>query len=192
MRICVKVFALGLLVVGLAAAASYAQQKSDAKSDGNDTSLGNIARQLKAQKAKEPKPVIVITNDNIYSGKDHSSRSGASVPEKKSADIAPAGSAAPVEAHDEKYYRLQLSKLQSQLETHQRELGVLQQKLGQNQMQYYPDPNKALQQEYSRGDINKLTAEIDTKKQQVADDEKAIDDLHDQLRHEGGDPGWLR
>ena len=69
---------------------------------------------------------------------------------------------------------------------------MLQQKLGQNQTQYYPDPNKTLQQEYSREDINKLTADIDAKKQQIADDEKAIEDLHDQLRHEGGDPSWLR
>jgi hypothetical protein len=69
---------------------------------------------------------------------------------------------------------------------------VLQQKLGQNQVQYYNDPNKSLQQQYSRDDINKLTTDIDAKKQQVADDNKAIDDLRDQLRHEGGDPGWLR
>ena len=69
---------------------------------------------------------------------------------------------------------------------------MLQQKLGQNQMQYYNDPNKSLLQQYSRDDINKFTADIDAKKQQVADDEKAIEDLHEQLRREGGDPGWLR
>ena len=194
MRICVKVFALGLVVVGLAAATSYAQQKADAKSGASDTSLGDIARQLKAQKAKEPKPVMVITNDNIYSAKDDSSGFGTTSPDKKSTDTAPAGSAAsaPAQAHDEKYYRSRLSTLQDQLETHKRELAALQQKLGQNQMQYYPDPNKALLQQYSRDDIEKLTAEIDAKKQQVADDEKAIDDLHDQLRREDGDPGWLR
>jgi hypothetical protein len=69
---------------------------------------------------------------------------------------------------------------------------VLQQKLSQNDMQYYPDPNKALQQQYSREDIKKLTTDIDAKKDQVAGDEKAIEDLHAQLRQEGGDPGWLR
>jgi SMC interacting uncharacterized protein involved in chromosome segregation len=47
-------------------------------------------------------------------------------------------------------------------------------------------------QQYSRGDIDKFTADIEAKKQQIAKDEKAIDDLHDQLRQEGGDPGWLR
>jgi flagellar biosynthesis chaperone FliJ len=47
-------------------------------------------------------------------------------------------------------------------------------------------------QQYTRSDINQLNQDIDAKKQQIADDEKAIEDLHDQLRHEGGDPGWLR
>ena len=85
-----------------------------------------------------------------------------------------------------------MSKLKSHLETDQRELDVLQQKLGQNQMQYYGDPNKSLLQQYSREDVNTLTDEIDAKKAVVASDNQAIDDLRDQLRHEGGDPGWLR
>jgi hypothetical protein len=50
----------------------------------------------------------------------------------------------------------------------------------------------SLLQQYSRDDINKFTTDIDAKKQQIADDEKAIEDLRDQLRHEGGDPSWLR
>lgn len=85
-----------------------------------------------------------------------------------------------------------MSSLKAKLETHQRELGVLQQKLGQNKMQYYNDPNKSLQQQYSRQDIDKLKSEIDAKQLDVDADNKAIDDLHDKLRHEGGDPGWLR
>jgi parvulin-like peptidyl-prolyl isomerase len=85
-----------------------------------------------------------------------------------------------------------MSTLQGNLDTHKRELDVLQQKLSQNQVQYYPDPNKTLQQLYSREDINKLTADIDAKKRQISDDEKAIEDLRDQLRRDGGDPAWLR
>lgn len=188
MKTRVKIFAWGVALLFLATACAYAQQNSDSSS----TSLGDIARQLKAQKAKEPKPVMVITNDNIYRSKDDSSGFNAGTPAKKPVDKAPEVSSGSAQNHDEKYYRTRLGELQSQLETHQRELSALQQKLGQNQMQYYPDPNKTLQQEYSRGDIDKLTAEIDAKKQQVTDDEKAIDDLHDQLRREGGDPGWLR
>jgi hypothetical protein len=85
-----------------------------------------------------------------------------------------------------------MSELQANLDLHKRELSVLQQKLNLNQMQYYNDPQKALEQQYSRDDINKRTAAVDAKKQQIADDEKAIEDLRDQLRRESGDPSWLR
>ena len=183
-----KVFVLGSVLVCLAAASGNAQQKPDA----NNNSLGDIARQLKAQKAKDPKPAKVITNDDISRPKDAGTGSAAGGQGKSYAEAASEGSGGPAQAHDETYYRSRLSSLQGQLDTHKRELNVLQEKLGQNQMQFYPDPNKSLLQQYSRDDINKLTTEIDAKKQQVADDEKAIEDLHDQLRHEGGDPSWLR
>jgi hypothetical protein len=188
MNIRVKVFVLGFVLVCLAAASGYAQQKSDA----TDTSLGDIARQIKAQKAKDHKPVKVITNDNISGPNDDASGFGANSPGKSSVGSSPKPDGESPGGHDEKYYRAHLSTLQDKLDTHKRDLEVLQEKLGQNQMQYYPDPNKALRQEYSRADINKLTDSIDAKKQQIANDEKAIDDLHEQLRHEGGDPSWLR
>ena len=88
-----------------------------------------------------------------------------------------------------------MSKLQDRLEIDQRELSVLEQKLGQNQMQYYPDPNKGLLQESgptAMSDIHKLQDQIDKKKAEIAADQEAIDDLREQLRREGGDAGWLR
>jgi hypothetical protein len=192
MKIRVKFFVLGFVLVCLAAAIGYAQQTTDT----NSTSLGEIARKLKAQKAakeaKEAKPVKVITNDTMPSAKDGDIGFVASTGAKPSTDAPAGGSSTSTAAHDEKYYRETLSKLQDQLDTHKRELDVLQQKLGQNSVQYYSDPNKALQQGYSREDINKNQADIDAKKAQIADDEKAIEDLHDQLRREGGDPSWLR
>jgi hypothetical protein len=174
-------------------ATGYAQEKSDSQqiTEAKDPSLGDVARQLKARKAKLPKPVMVITNDNIGT-----LTAGAEIaPSPQVKDIAkPAAErpTAPAPAHDEAYFRSRMSELQNQLDVHKRELAVLQQKLGQNQVQYYPNPQDSLMQQYTRSDIDKLTAEIDAKKQQIADDEKAIEDLHEQLRHEGGDPGWLR
>jgi hypothetical protein len=188
MRIRVKFPVLGLVFVCLATAVGYAQQKTDT----SDTSLGDIARKLKAQKPKAPKPAMVITNDTLPAAKDGDTGFSTSTAAKPSTDAPPESSGTSAAGHDEKYYRTQMSKLQDQLETHKRELSVLQQKLGQNNVQFYSDPNKGLQQTYSREDINKNQADIDAKKQQVADDEKAIEDLHDQLRREGGDPGWLR
>ncbi len=94
--------------------------------------------------------------------------------------------------HGEKYFRTRSSDLRAQLELHQRQLKVLSQKLDQNEMQFYSDPNKMLQQQYSRSDVNKLTQEIQQKREEIAADEEAIEDLRTQLRREGGDPGWLR
>jgi uncharacterized protein with LGFP repeats len=165
----------------------YAQQKSDS----SDTSLGDIARKLKAQKSKEPKPALVITNDNLPATKNDSETSPTSK-DKVSGDSVQKNSGEPAEPHDEKYYRARLSKLQDQLDTDKRELDVTQQKLSQNQVQYYSNPQDSLMQQYSREDVNKLTSGVDEQKQKVAADEKAIEDLHDQLRHEGGDPDWLR
>jgi predicted RNase H-like nuclease (RuvC/YqgF family) len=197
MKISVKIFVLGSVLGCLAAASVYAQQPASnttstpASNPGgsSDTSLGEIARKLKAQKAKDQPPAKFFTNDNLpKEGTGVSATPG----EKSSATPAPEKSGEPVKGHDAEYYRARQDKLEDQLTTDKRELEVLQQKLGQNNMQYYPDPNKTLLQEYSRDDINKLTADIDAKKQKVADDEKAIDDLRDQLRQEGGDPGWMR
>jgi parvulin-like peptidyl-prolyl isomerase len=187
MRACVKGFITGCVFVCLAAAGGYGQQKTDA----SDTSLGNIAREVRAQKSKEPKPAKVFTNDNLPTLAGESSGFGKSAP-KKSPEGNPDSTEKPPQGHGEKYYRESLSTLQGQLDTHKRELDVLQQKLSQNQTQYYPDPNKSLMQQYSRSDINKLTDEINAKKQQIAGDEKAIEDLREQLRHEGGDSAWLR
>jgi predicted RNase H-like nuclease (RuvC/YqgF family) len=183
------------VVLCLAASVSKAQ-----KPDATDTSLGDIARQVRADKSKETKPAKVFTNDNLPvankikenpSEKSPEKPAGqAGVETKGKGEANPAGEAEGV--HDEKYYRARLSELQGNLDLHKRELDVLQQKDNLNQVQYYSDPNKGLQQEYSRSDINQLNQEIDAKKQQIADDEKAIEDLHEQLRREGGDPGWLR
>jgi hypothetical protein len=95
-------------------------------------------------------------------------------------------------AHDEAWYRAQAAAIRSHMDIHQRELSVLEQKLSQNQMQFYDDPNKTLQQEFSRKDIDNLTQDIEKKKEQIAGDEQALRDLQDQLRREGGSAGWLR
>ena len=190
MKLRAEAFVLAFVLSCLGVSSVCAQQKSDS----SDTSLGDVARQLKAQKAKEPKPALVITNDNIPTS-DSIATDAATPPKEKgksSVSPAPEDKDKPAEAHDAKYFRSKMSALQSRLDTDKRELDVLKQKLGQNQMQFYSNPQDSLLQQYSRSDLDKLSADVEAKKQQVAADEKAIDDLHDELRHDGGDPGWLR
>jgi hypothetical protein len=187
-----------ILAVGLMESAGFAPAQQTSKTP----SLGELARQLRAERGeKSPKPATVYTNDNIPRtgalsdvGPTAPSTSGGTVAKGKTA----AGEASAGEGktasgpHDEKYYREQMKELRSQKEMHERELAVLKQKLALNQTQYYGDPNKTLTQEYTRSDITKKQDEIDQKQQQIASDQKAIEDLEAQCQKEGCPPGWLR
>ena len=163
-------------------------------------SLGEVARQLKVQREKEKqKPVAVFTNDNLPSRSSLGIASveleGGEQKEKKQAggERAPAGAAS--EEHGEKYFRSKAEKLRSQMDFHQRQLAVLNQELGLAKMQYYPDPQKTLEQESTpafQTDVDKLRAKIAKAENVVADDQKAKEDLQQELRRAGGDPGWIR
>ncbi len=199
------------LVLGLGTGIAPAQNSKSSEP------LGDIARQLKAQRAKPQEKSKLFTNDDLATlslSPGHSSASPANASttsteakpgekpaketsgkeaEKEPAKSTPAKTGE--ETHGQKYFRDHMSKLQDQLDVHQRELSVLEQKLGQNQMLYYPDPNKGLLQESgptALSDVHKLQDQIVKKKAEIAADQEAIEDLREQLRREGGDAGWLR
>lgn len=188
-----RLAAFGVVLVWTASAA-FAQ-----KSATPSPSLAEVARQEQAKrlKIKQEHSVRIWNNDNMPrkpAGSGPTAAGGMSsvpvnpeVPESLEAPAAAAGG-----AHDEKYFREQMSVLNERLELHKRQLSVLQQKQAQGQMQYYPDPNKTLQEEFSRSEINKKNDEVAQKQQEIAADEKAIQDLQDLLRREGHPPGWLR
>jgi hypothetical protein len=156
-------------------------------------SLGDLAKQLQAQREKAGQKPKVYSNDNLPAQRpDQGFRIAPSLPAVPVVTGAAGSTPGAKGGHDEKYFRTRMSELRAQLEQHQRQLNVLQQKLGQGEMQFYTDPNKGLQQQYSRSDVTKGNEDIQKKQQAVADDQKAMDDLRDQLRREGGDPGWLR
>ena len=177
--------------------------------------LGDVARKLKAQRAEPKEKSRLFTSDDLTARSPSSGRPAASPanasttseqgkaeekPVKESSDKeAEKESAKPTkteeEPHGEKYFRNRMSKLQDQLDIHQRELSVLQQKLGQGEMLYYPNPNQGLLQQSgptAMSDVYKLQDQIAKKKAEVAADQEAIESLREQLRREGGDPGWLR
>ncbi len=59
-------------------------------------------------------------------------------------------------------------------------------------IQYYNDPQKAMQEQYTRAEINAKNDKIAEKKKEIADLKQQLSDLEDQLRSAGGDPGWAR
>src|SRR6266704_1606376 len=74
----------------------------------------------------------------------------------------------------------------------EKELDILARELEKAQVQYYPDPQKAMAQQNTRADITAINTKIDAKKQELDQLKKGLDDLEDQLRKSGGDPGWAR
>ena len=162
-------------------------------------SLGEIARQLKAEREKQnQKPVVVYTNDNLPRQESLGVVS-ADIEGNSETKAEAAGKNAPTTAahagHGEKYFRSKAEKIRSQMEFHKRQLAVLQQQLGLARMQYYPDPQKALEQESTpafQTDLNKLRTKISNTEKAVSDDQKAMEELQGELRRDGGDPGWIR
>ena len=154
---------------------------------------------MKAQREKEKqKPVAVFTNDNLPSGGSLGIATVSlekSAKEKAQANGKGIAQAAPSKEHGEKYFRSKVEKIRSRMRFHQRQLAVLKQQLGLARMQYYPDPQKTLEQESTpafQKDVDKLRAKIANVEKAVTDDQKAMDDLQQELRREGGSPGWIR
>jgi hypothetical protein len=206
-----------MLILGLGAALARGQDSS------NSESLGELARQLKAQRAKSHEKSKVYTNDDLEALPPLPEQLIAPpvTPPTATAEVQPGAEAKPEEQpanektgkegdktsakvladqsaeepHGEKYFRKRISKLTDRLETDQRELEVLEEKLGQGQIMYYPNPMRGLYQESgptAMSDVHKLQDQIAQKKTDIEKDEEAIDNLREQLRREGGDPGWLR
>jgi hypothetical protein len=165
-----------------------------------DDSLAAAARRAREQKKETAKPAKVFDNDNIPA------QGGISAVGTVKPETGPvAGTALEVQATtdksasatksgkgDEKSWRKKFADLRGKLETDKQELEILQRELGVVTVQYYSDPNKALQQDLTRQDINDKTAKIEAKKKQIETDQQAISDAEDDLRRSGGDPGWAR
>jgi hypothetical protein len=159
--------------------------QSDAVTGATQDSLAAAARRSKERKKAAPKSAKVFTNDDIPTA------GGISATSEKAA-----GAETPAEekagTNDEKTWRGKFASLHHKLDEDQAALAVMQRELGQLNVQYYSDPVKAMQQQYTRSDINDKTAQIDAKKKEIDADQQAISDAEDDLRKAGGEPGWAR
>lgn len=182
MRLLVIVGMICAGCLGLAAQEPAEAPKQEPQIVLSQPSLAEIAQQQQARRVKE-KNVPLYTNDNLPTESGGVGIAGSSALEstgKESAGFV--AKTSPETVQQIAYLRGKLNRLQQRLQMHQRELSVLQQKLNQNQMQYYPNPYETLMQEYSRANINKGASAVNEKQQQIAEDQKNIEDLQDQLR----------
>jgi cytoskeletal protein RodZ len=173
-----------------------AQSKSTALSESakpQDT-LAEAARKARERKKDAQKPAKVFTNDDLPTTGGLSSVGEATADQGAATAASPNGknAGATTSAKDEKSWHEKFAQLRHKLEQDQASLDVAQRELGVLNTQFYNDPNKAMQQQLTRTDINDKTAEIDKLKAQVAADQQAISDAQDDLRKSGGDPGWAQ
>jgi hypothetical protein len=165
-------------------------EKAQAQAPAQEDTLAEAARKAREERKQAPKATRVFTNDNIPTAGEISSVGATPASNEPTGAASPSKTAGKAPTNDEKTWRARFASLRHKLEQDQAELSIMERELGQLNLQYYPDPNKQMQQQFSREDINKKTAAIEEKKTQVAADQQAISDAEDALRRAGGDPGW--
>src|SRR5271155_3937895 len=176
-------------------------QSTVVSSPPKEDSLVAAARKAREQKKDQAgaKPARVFNNDNIPTqGGVSAVGENAAAPDAAAGDAAAAGNgSAPASsgtsaAAGEKAWRERFARLRKKMEQDQTDLELMQRELGVLDVQYYNDPVKAMQQGYSRSDINEKTDKIEAKKKVIEADQQAISDAEEELHRAGGDPGWAR
>lgn len=222
MRISLWFAAASIVALSIARPAARCQQQDQSKaaqpppgatqtgaqsSAPQQESLGEAARRAREQKREQkndaPKRARIFDNDNMpatgmistvgsASEGAPAGDAAASNPSAGDASAAGAAGAAVAAPTDEKAWRQRFAKLRDKLSRDQQDLEVMQRELSVLDVVNYPDPQKTLQQETTRGDINKKTADIEKQKKKIEADKQAISDAEDDLRKSGGDSGWAR
>lgn len=179
----------------LAGLSSAAQQTGDPVADA--------ARKAREAKKDTTKPKKVYTDDDIKRSApeqaapasaptDTPATAQASGDATKAGDAKKAGDAPKEDPNGQAAWRKRFQAQRAKIAKAEKELDILGRELEKAQVEYYPDPQKAMTQQNTRADINAITAKINAKKQELDQLNKGLDDLEDQLRKSGGDPGWAR
>jgi DNA repair exonuclease SbcCD ATPase subunit len=189
MRNWMKGFVLvpALCLAGVSAAA----RPQDASQQQTGDPVADAARKARETKKDVPKPKKVWTDDDLKKatpetvstvGTTTTATTG-QTPGNTTKGDDPSGEAA---------WRARFKDQHDKIARAEKELDVLQRELQKAQLEYYPDPQKAMIQQNSRADINDKTAKIDAKQKEIAQLKQGLDDLEDQLRKANGNPGWAR
>jgi predicted RNase H-like nuclease (RuvC/YqgF family) len=166
--------------------------------------VADAARKAREMKKDAPKPKKVYTDDDVKksvpvpdvaatSAPVNASGTAAATTAQTAGDTTKTGDATKTEdPNSEKAWRKRFQAQRDKIAKVEKELDILGRELEKAQLEYYPDPQKALREQFDRADINKKTAKIDAKRQELDQLTQGLADLEDQLRKSGGDPGWAR
>jgi chromosome segregation ATPase len=183
-----------LCMAGLSAAAR--QQGSSQQQTGDP--VADAARKAREKKKDAPKPKKIYTDDDVKKSAPEPEPGVAGGTVAVTAAQAAGGSAKTGDAtktedpNGQAAWRRRFQAQRDKIAKLMKEVDILGRELEKAQMEYYPDPQKAMTQQNSRAEINAINAKIDAKKKEVAELQQGLDDMEEQLRKSGGDPGWAR
>jgi hypothetical protein len=165
------------------------------------TSVVEAARKAREKKQTQRPSGKIYTNEDIAGLKGDvsvvgvapappSTDTSARPAEGASAPTAGTTAPAPAPPKDEAYWRKMFADARKKLADDSKELDILQREFNLKQQQFYSDPNVALREQNSRGDLNATQQQIEAKKTMVESDKQAIAALEDDLRRSGGNASW--
>jgi DNA repair exonuclease SbcCD ATPase subunit len=192
-----------MLLPGLCLGAALpvlAQQQQQPSGQQSGDPVADAARRAREQQKNTPKPKKVYTDDDIKPATPARDAGAATAQPGQAGGGSPdngqgaAGNGKGAAGKDdaEAVWKKRFQDQHNRIAAAEKELDILQRESEKAQVQYYNDPQKALTEQFTRKDINDKNAKIDQKKQEIANLKKQLDDLEDELRKSGGDPGWAR
>lgn len=193
-----RIWTKGLVLVSVLylAGLSVAARPQDANQQTGDP-VADAARKARESKKDVPKPKKVWTDDDLKKATPETvstvgtPTTGTGTATASTGQGAGGGTQA-ADPNGEAAWRAKFKDAHDQLAKAEKELDILQRELEKAQLEYYPDPQKAMTQQNTRGDVNEKTAKIEAKKKEIAQMKQGLSDLEDQLRKANGNPGWAR
>jgi len=199
---------IGMMAFVMCAALFLAALSAGARPQGTSPQqtgdpVADAARKAREAKKETPKPKKVYTDDDVKTGAPQPAAAPASAPvdasEKAAAKTGAAVDAAKTVDDSKKEdpngaaaWRKRFQAQRDKIAKAEKELDILGRELEKAQVEYYPDPQKAMKQQNTRADVNAISSKIDAKKNELEQLRQGLSDLEDQLRKSGGDPGWAR
>ncbi|HWZ97040.1 MAG TPA: hypothetical protein VN025_04695 [Candidatus Dormibacteraeota bacterium] len=188
--------ATGLALLALLIALPARAQQQNSQQSGSSDPVAEAARKAKEEKKDAPKPKKVYTEDDIATKKDDISVVGNAQPQADSTTATASTASTTVAGKggltSEQQWRKQFADIRARIARAEQELDVLQREENKAGLQYYSDPTKAMKEQLTRDEINQKAAKVQAKKKEIETLKQQVDDLEDQLRKAGGDPGWAR
>jgi hypothetical protein len=167
-------------------------QNNSQQSSGD--AIADAARRSREAKQNAPKSRKVYTDDDISRPKPAAAPAANGTAQTPAVADVPANNAstADQDKQNEAAWRRRFKDQRDKIARAEKELDVLQRESQKKEIQYYPDPQKAMNEQYTRKDINETLAKIEAKRQEIATLKQGLSDLEDELRKSGGNPGWAR